>query len=70
VGADTPKVVAAKVAVVAASATVTLAGTVASTVSVENNDTTRPPTGAAPFSVTVPVEAFPPSTGEGEKDTA
>jgi hypothetical protein len=38
-------------------------------VSVEKRDTTNPPAGAAPFNVTVPVEALPPKTGEGEKET-
>ena len=44
--------------------TVTLAGTVAA-VLVLDRDTTAPPVGAVPFSVTVPVEEAPPTTVAG-----
>jgi hypothetical protein len=64
----TAVVVNAKVALVAPAATVTLAGTVAEG-SLLVSVTTAPPVGAAPFSVTVPVEDAPPSTVEGLKET-
>ena len=40
----------------------TLAGTLATADDVVLSDTTAPPTGAAPVSVTVPWESMPPST--------
>ena len=58
--ADTGVVVMEKVAVVAPAATVTLAGTVAADVLLLLKVTTVPPVGAAPLSVTVPVEDAPP----------
>ena len=58
-----------KVAVVAPSATVTLAGTVAASLSLDNV-TTAPPIGAGLFRVTVPVEDSPPTTLAGFNDTA
>src|ERR1700674_6140949 len=62
-------VVNLKVAVVAPARTVTLAGTVAAGESLESA-TTAPPTGAAPFSVTVPVELVtPPTTLVGFSET-
>jgi hypothetical protein len=48
-----------KVAVVAPSATVTLAGTVATAVLLLVNVTDAPPPGAAALRVTVPVEGLP-----------
>ena len=62
---DTGLVVTANVALVAPTATVTLAGTVAANVLSLDNDTTAPPAGAGPLSVTVPVEGLPPTTLEG-----
>jgi hypothetical protein len=57
----TPLVVIAKVAVVAPAVTVTLAGTVAAALLLDNA-TDAPPTGAALLRVTVPVEELPPTT--------
>jgi len=65
----TALVVTVKVAVVAFAATVTLAGTVAAAVLLLLSVTTTPPVGAAPFSVTVPVDAVPPVTDVGFKPT-
>jgi hypothetical protein len=62
---ETGLVVTVNVAVVAAAATVTLAGTCAAVVLLLDRVTTAPPTGAGPFSITVPVEELPPSTDEG-----
>ena len=58
------------VAVVAPAATVTLEGTVAAAVLLLESATVAPPAGAAPLSVTVPVEEFPPVTlvGFSESD--
>ena len=53
------------VAVVALAAIVTLAGTRAAAVLLLDRVTTAPPTGAGPFSVTVPIEEFPPLTEIG-----
>jgi hypothetical protein len=68
-GTLTAKVVTVKVAVVTPAETVTLAGTVAADVLLLVSITTAPPVGAAPFSVTVPVEGVPPVTVAGLKDT-
>jgi hypothetical protein len=63
--AATPRVVTVNVAEVLPAATVTLAGTVAAAVLLLERVTTAPPVGAAPLSVTVPVELFPPTTVVG-----
>lgn len=60
----TGTVVIVKVAVFCPAGTVTLAGTVAAAL-VSDRDTTAPPVGAFPFSVTVPVEETPPTTVAG-----
>jgi hypothetical protein len=57
-----------KVAVVACAAMVTVAGTVATALSLESA-TTAPPVIAGLAKVTVPVEVFPPTTLDGAKDT-
>jgi len=62
---DTGLVVTANVALVAPAATVTLAGTLAAEMLLLDNDTSAPPAGAGPLSVTVPVEGLPPTTLEG-----
>ena len=62
---DTTLVVTANVALLAPAATVTLAGTVAADVLSLDSDTTAPPTGAGPLSVTVPVEGLPPARWTG-----
>jgi len=61
-------VVIVKVAVVALAATVTLAGTGAAELLLDNV-TTAPPDGAAELSVTVPVEVNPPTTLVGFMDS-
>ena len=58
-------VLTVKVAVVALAATITLAGTRAAPVSLLDSVTVAPPTGAGPFSLTVPVDGFPPTTELG-----
>jgi hypothetical protein len=58
----TTVVVIGYVAVVAPAATVTLAGTWTTAGMLLDRVTTSPPVGAGPFSVTVPVEGFPPCT--------
>ena len=57
-------VVTANVAVVAFAATVTLAGTCAAGLLLDNV-TKAPPTGAGPLNVTVPVDEPPPCTDAG-----
>jgi hypothetical protein len=64
----TAEVVTENVALVLPSGTVTLAGTVATEGLPLDRDTTAPPPGAGPFSVTVPVEPLPPNTEDGFKD--
>ena len=58
-------VAAAKVALVAPAATVTLAGTVAAEVLLLDSVTWAPPVGAPDDNVTVPVEPSPPTTLKG-----
>jgi hypothetical protein len=53
------------VALVAPAATITLAGTVAAAVLLLDKLTTTPPAGAAPVSLTVAVDVFPPVTVVG-----
>jgi hypothetical protein len=60
---------AVNVAEVAPAATETLAGTLTTVLFALESDTARPPAGAAPVSVAVPVELRVPTTGEGEKLT-
>src|SRR3954466_2862757 len=67
VTAPTAMLVTSKVAVVAPSFTVTVAGTVAASLS-DESDTTVPPAGAAPLRVIVPVEELPPATFAGIND--
>ena len=70
VDAATALVLTGKVALVAPSGTVTLAGTVAAALLLER-ETRAPPLGAGPFSVTVPVEdpSGPPRTLVGVSDS-
>lgn len=66
----TVMLVTVNVAVVELAATVTEAGTVAADVLLLERDTTAPPVGAGPLSVTVPVElALPPTTVVGDRLT-
>ena len=62
---DTALVVTGNGALIAPPATVTLTGTVAANVLLLDSETTAPPTGAGPLSVTVPVEGLPPTTLDG-----
>ena len=64
---DTETVVTVNVVLALPAGTVTLAGTVAAELLLDS-DTIVPPAGAAPLSVTVPVEGFPPTTEVGFKD--
>jgi hypothetical protein len=58
----TALVLTANIALVAPAATVTLEGTLAAFVLLLKSATCAPPDGAAPLSVTVPVDEFPPVT--------
>jgi len=62
VDAATALVLTLNVALVAPAAIVTLDGTVAAAVLLLESATVAPPVGAAPLSVTVPDEEFPPVT--------
>jgi len=66
--AVTAIVVTVKVAVLDPAGTVTFAGTDAA-LPLAVNATTKPPVGALPLSVTVPVEGLPPETDAGLTDT-
>jgi hypothetical protein len=68
VAVTTATVLTVKLAVVAPSTTITLAGTVAAALSLERV-ATAPPDGAGPFKVTVPVEDDPPVTLVGFRET-
>src|SRR5260370_5119390 len=61
VDAGTAVVLTGKVTLVAPAGTVTLEGTLAAELLLER-ETCAPPAGAAPLSVTAPVEEFPPVT--------
>jgi hypothetical protein len=65
---DTVWVLIVNVALVAPLDTVTFAGTLATEVLLLDNDTTAPPEGEGPVSVTVPVEELPPCTLEGIRE--
>jgi len=65
----TALVLTENVALVAPAATVTLAGTCAAVVLLLVRDTVAPPLGAAPLSVTVPVDELPPVTLVGFTET-
>ena len=58
----TALVLTVNVPLLAPAATVTVAGTVAVDVLLLERETTAPPVGAGPLSVTVPVEGDPPVT--------
>ena len=65
---DTVCVLIVNVAVVAPLGTVTFTGTLATEVLLLDKDTTAPPEGAGPLSVTVPVEGLPPRTLDGLRE--
>src|SRR5207245_1511299 len=69
VEAATALVLTVNVALVAPAATVTLDGTCATVALLLESATVAPPAGAAPLSVTVPVEEFPPVTLVGFNDS-
>ena len=70
VEATTALVLTVKVALVAPAATVTLEGALAAVALLLESVTTAPPAGAAPLSVTVPVEdCTPPTTLVGFSET-
>ncbi len=58
-------VVIVKVAEVAPAATVTLEGACAAAMLLLDRETTAPPDGAGPVSLTVPVDEIPPTTDAG-----
>ena len=62
VEAVTTRVVTVKAALVAPAGMVTLAGTVATVVSLLERETRAPPVGAGPLSVALPMEGDPPLT--------
>ena len=62
VEAVTARVVTVKAALVTPAGMVTLAGTVATVVSLLERETRAPPVGAGPLSLTLPVEGNPPLT--------
>ena len=62
---DTAAVVTLNDAPVAPAAIVTVAGTAAAALLLLDSDTTAPPDGAAAVSVTVPVDAVPPTVDDG-----
>ena len=70
VEADTPNVVTVNVLVLVAAMTVADARTVATAMFDEESVTRAPVPTAFPVSVTVPVELFPPTTGDGAALTA
>jgi hypothetical protein len=65
----TALVATVNVAVVDPAETLTLAGTCAAAVLLLDSDTLAPPVGAAPLSVTVPVDELPPVTLVGFRVT-
>jgi hypothetical protein len=69
VEAETVLVVTVKDALLEPAGMVTLAGTVATPVLLLERVTVTPPDGAAPLSVTTPVEELPPETLAGLSDT-
>src|SRR5260370_23456845 len=69
VAAATALVLTVNAALVAPAAIVTLDGVLATFVLLLERVTTAPPDGAAPLSVTVPVEEFPPVTLVGLTET-